>query len=176
MRFSVRTRALALAVTAGAMLTAPLALPASAAVAVERHVREVSSGRGQPDGERRRPRRRSLIVHTRSPGRWGSEPVPPRRRRRAGSSSGSVGFKITWKGGKGTTTAASKFTIATDARQVPGGRRVQAPRRRRLGQGRNRRRGEHHKVGQSVTASQCVIVSGAKAGTSMLEPGTKFKL
>ena len=32
------------------------------------------------------------------------------------------------------------------------------------------------KVGQKVTASQCVITSGGNAGKSMLEPGTRFKL
>jgi hypothetical protein len=32
------------------------------------------------------------------------------------------------------------------------------------------------KKGEAVSATQCVVLSGAQAGKSALEPGTKFKL
>ena len=104
-------------------------------------------------------------------GTGGTTKTPP-----PGTPQGSVGFKITWKGGKGTTTAAVKFKTSPSIGKCPktGGYKrlvITGSVKAATGAAKN-----ITKVGQKVTASQCVIVKGANAGKSMLEPGTRFKM
>ena len=171
MRFSVRTRALALAVTAGGMLAAPLALPASALLPSTVTCAKVTSGVVKSGGAASSTFATCTPASLAAGGTGSTTKTPP-----AGSSSGSVGFKITWKGGKGTTTAAVKFVIQKTLGKCPaagGYKRLAVTGSVKVATGAA---ASITKVGQAVTASQCVVVSGAKAGTSMLEPGTKFKL
>jgi len=171
MKFSVRTRALVLAVTAGAMLTAPLALPASALLASTVTCAKVNSGVVKNGGAAASTFATCTPAALKLGGTGSTTKTPP-----AGSSSGSVGFKITWKGGKGTTTAAIKFAVQKTLGKCPaagGYKRLSVSGSVKVATGAA---ASITKVGQAVTASQCVIISGAKAGTSMLEPGTKFKL
>ena len=169
MRCSVRTRAFALAVSAAALLTVP-ALPASAALTSTVTCTKVSSpplkgGAASSTFTGCTPA--SLTLG----GKGGTQKTPP-----PGSQSGSVGFKVTWNGGKGTTTAAITFAVQKTLGKCPatgGFKRLAVKGTVKLATGAAK---TITKIGEPVTASQCVVVSGAKAGQSMLEPGTKFKL
>ena len=93
-----------------------------------------------------------------------------------GSQQGQVGFKITWKGGKGTTTAAITFKVQPTLGKCP---KTGGYKRLSVKGSVKSATGAAAKItlkGEPVTASQCVVTSGASAGKSTLEPGTKFKL
>jgi hypothetical protein len=166
---SIRAGALALAIATGIGLV-PLALPASAA-----GVSHVTCGKVSSPPLKAGAASSTFALCTPAAfklgGTGGTQKTPP-----PGSASGSVGFKVTWKGGKGTTTAAIKFAVQKTLGKCPatgGYKRLAVVGTVKLATGAA---AAISKVGEPVTASQCVIISGAKAGQSMLEPGTKFKL
>ena len=170
MKFSVRTRAFALAVSAVAALSVPFAAPASAALASSVTCAKVSSGPLKAG-------KASSTFATCTPaaltlgGSGSTTKTPP-----PGTPSGSVGFQVTWKGGKGTTTAAIKFTVQKTLGKCPatgGYKRLAVVGTVKVATGAAK---TITKVGEPVTASQCVVLAGANAGQSSLEPGTKFKL
>ena len=105
-------------------------------------------------------------------GTGGTTKSPP-----PGSASGTVGFKVSWKGGMGTTTAAISFKPAAGLGKCPkigGFTRLTIKGTVKVVTGKAK---STIKVGEPVTASQCVVVkAGPTAGKSQLEPGTKFKL
>jgi hypothetical protein len=172
MKLSLRAGALAVAVAAGAALIAPLALPASAASLVS-HVTcaKVASPKVTPGKTTSSTFATCTPVAFKLGGAGGTTKTPP-----AGSASGSVGFKVTWKGGMGTTTAAITFKPAAGIGKCPktgGFTRLTIKGTVKVVTGKAK---STIKVGEPVTASQCVVVSGANAGKSQLETGTKFKL
>jgi hypothetical protein len=151
------------------MLTAPLALPASALLPSTVTCAKVTSGVVKSGGAAASTFATCTPTSLKLGGTGSTTKTPP-----AGSSSGSVGFKITWKGGKGTTTAAITFQKQKTIGKCPktySRLAVKGTVKAATGAAK-----AISKVGEPVTASQCVLASGPKAGTSMLEPGTKFKL
>ena len=91
-----------------------------------------------------------------------------------GSQQGSLGSKITWKGGKGTTTTAAKFTLQKTRGTCPAGTtRILTKGSVKVVTGAAKK---IIKVGEPVTATVCAYVSGPKKGQTMLAPGTKYKL
>jgi hypothetical protein len=167
---SFRASALVLAVAAGVGLAVPLALPASAALASSVTCTKVNSTPLKGTTA-------SSVFSGCTPaalklgGKGGTTKSPP-----PGSQSGTVGFKVTWNGGKGTTTAAIKFAVQKTLGKCPatgGYKRLAVVGTVKVATGAAK---AITKLNEPVTASQCVIVSGANAGQSMLEPGTKFKL
>jgi hypothetical protein len=170
-RISTRASALVIALTAAAGLAVPLAAPASALLPSTVTCAKVNSGVVKSGGAAASTFATCTPAALKLGGTGSTTKTPP-----AGSSTGSVGFKITWKGGKGTTTAAIKFAPQKTLGKCPttgGYKRLAVAGSVKVATGAA---AKITKVGQAVTASQCVVVSGAKAGTSMLEPGTKFKL
>ena len=170
MKISTRASALVLAVAAGVGLGVPLAVPASAALVSSVTCTKVSSTPLKGSTA-------SSVFSGCTPaalalgGAGGTTKSPP-----PGSQTGTVGFKVTWKGGKGTTTAAIKFAVQKTLGKCPaagGYKRLAVVGTVKVATGAA---AKITKLGEPVTASQCVVVSGAKAGQSMLEPGTKFKL
>jgi hypothetical protein len=168
---SLRVGALAIALAAGTALVAPLALPASAAGVAHVTCAKVSSP----------PLKGSAATSTfatctpaafKLGGKGGTTKSPP-----PGSASGQVGFKVTWNGGMGTTTAAISFKPAAGLGKCPktgGFTRLTIKGTVKVVTGKAK---STIKVGEPVTASQCVVVkAGPTAGKSQLEPGTKFKL
>jgi hypothetical protein len=91
-----------------------------------------------------------------------------------GSQQGQVGFKITWKNGMGTTTAAISFKVVSKGKCVaPYDTRISAKGTVKVVTGKA---ALTIKKGEAVSAFQCVVSKGAQAGKSTLEPGTKFQL
>jgi hypothetical protein len=172
MKHSFRAGTLAVAVAAGAALIAPLALPASAAALVS-HVTcaKVTSPKVTPKGAAASTFATCTPAAFKLGGSGATTKTPP-----AGSASGSVGFKVTWKGGKGTTTAAIAFKPAATIGKCPttgGYKRLAIKGSVKVVTGAA---ATTIKVGEPVTASECVVLSGANAGMSQLEPGTKFNI
>ena len=172
MRISTRASALVVAVAAAAGLAVPLAAPASALLPSTVVCGKVTSPPVSKSGAATSTFALCTPASLKLGGTGATTKTPP-----AGSSTGSVGFKITWKGGKGTTTAAIKFAVQKTLGKCPatgGYKRLSVSGSVKVATGAA---ATITKVGQAVTASQCVITAaGPKAGTSMLEPGTKFKL
>ena len=91
-----------------------------------------------------------------------------------GSQQGQLGSKITWKGGKGTTTTAAKFVLQKTRGTCPAGTtRITTSGSVKIVTGAAKK---IIKVGEPVTATVCAYVSGPKKGQTMLAPGTKYKL
>jgi hypothetical protein len=92
-----------------------------------------------------------------------------------GSQQGSLGTKITWKGGKGTTTTAAKFTVQKTRGACPTGtsRITVGPGTVKIVTGAA---AKIIKVGEPVTATVCAFISGPKKGQVQLAPGTKYML
>jgi hypothetical protein len=91
-----------------------------------------------------------------------------------GSQKGTVGSKITWKGGKGTTTVAANFALVKKPGNCPTGTtRITATGSVKIVTGAAK---ATIKVGEPFTATVCSFVSGPKAGQTVLAPGTKYKL
>jgi hypothetical protein len=167
---SIRAGALVIAIATGVGLV-PLATGASAAAAVSHVLCGKVSSPPLKGGTASSTFASCTPAALTLGGTGSTTKTPP-----PGSQSGTVGFKVTWKGGKGTTTAAIKFAVQKTLGKCPatgGYKRLAVVGTVKVATGAA---AAIAKVGEPVTASQCVIVSGAKAGQSMLEPGTKFKL
>jgi hypothetical protein len=169
MKFSVRTRALVLTVTAGAMLAVPFAVPASAAVKPS----VVCS---------------KLVSTTTISGKNGTTAssfltCTPAALAKGGSSSvtvpasqltGSLTSKITWIGGKGTTVATEKYTPQKTTGKCPAGTKyltsVTGLTKTSTGAA-----AKVVKAGEPISGSICTKLVGAKFVSTLL-PGTKFSL
>ena len=87
---------------------------------------------------------------------------------------GTVTDVLTWKGGKGTTTAVVKYGAAKgNGKCAKGEGRVAITGTVTGGTGAA---AKIIKKGEKTTASICAFESGPKTGQSRLEPGTKFVL
>jgi|tagenome__1003787_1003787.scaffolds.fasta_scaffold20828785_3 hypothetical protein len=162
-----RVGAFAFALATGAALFVPFASPASAALTSHVTCAKVTSGKITAAGAK--STFASCTPATLKSGTGTTTKTPP-----PGTKKGQVGFKITWSGGKGTTTAAIAFTTQKTRGKCPAGyARLAVKGTVKVATGAAK---AITKVGEPVTASQCVLTSGPNAGKSQLEPGTKFKL
>jgi hypothetical protein len=170
MKLSIRGKGLALAVASAALVAVPFITPAEAATSSVTCAK-VTSAKLTPKGAAASVFASCTPAALKAGGKGATTKTPP-----PGSASGSVGFKITWNGGKGTTTAAVKFKQNPTIGKCPksgGYKRLTVKGTVKAATGAAK---TITKLNEPVTASQCVVVSGANAGKSMLEPGTKFKL
>ena len=167
MKLSMRTGALVAGLAMALGVTVPLALPAGAALTSHVTCASVTSGKLTPAGAKSTFAKCTPATLKGGTGTTTKTPPP-------GTKKGQVGFKVTWSGGKGSTTAAITFTTQKTRGKCPAGYArlaVKGTVKATTGAAK-----AITKVGEPVTASQCVLTSGANAGKSMLEPGTKFKL
>lgn len=170
MRIPIRGRAasaaVAVAIAAGGLVAIPLAMPASSALKQSVECSKLASvlvaGKSTS----------TLSGCTPAALKAGATSVtvaPP-----AGSQSGTVGSKLTWKGGKGTTTLVVKFVLQKQRGNCPAGTtRINATGTVKIVTGAAK---SIIKVGEPFTATVCAFVSGPNAGKTQLAPGTKYKL
>ena len=89
--------------------------------------------------------------------------------------SGSITTKITWKSGKGTTTAVEKYTTQKTLGKCPAGTKY----RTQITGSVKSSTGAAAKIikkGEPVSAMVCTKAPSSTKYTSTLYPGTKFKL
>lgn len=167
MKTSIRAGALVIAVAAGAALAVPLALPASAALKPSVACGSVTSPPLKA-GAASSTFSKCTPVAFKLGGKGSTTKSPP-----PGSKEGQVGFKVTWNGARGTTTAAITFAVQTKPGKCKTGTsRVTAVGTVKAVTGAA---AKIIKTGEPVSTSTCVITKGAKAGQPSLEPGTTFK-
>ncbi len=167
MRARAGSAAVAVAIAAGGLVAIPLAMPASSAlkqsVACGKLQNKLVAGKSTSTLSNCTPaalKAGATSVTLKTP--------PP------GSQSGTVGSKLTWKGGKGTTTLAVKFVLQKQRGNCPAGTtRIKATGTVKIVTGAAK---SIIKVGEPFTATVCAFVSGPKAGQTQLAPGTKYKL
>jgi hypothetical protein len=91
-----------------------------------------------------------------------------------GTQAGTLQGTYTWKNGKGKTIVLIKFKQQTTRRKCPAGTaRVTVTGNVTGGSGAA---AKLIKKNEPVTASICAVTTGANAGKTSLEPGTKFKM
>lgn len=167
MKLSIRTRSLALAVAAGGLLTMPLALPASA-LASSVTCKVVTSGKITPKG----PAASKFSKCTPAPFTAGTGVTP--KTPPPGAKKGQLVLKITWAGGKGTTTVAlSIATQASKGKCAAGTTRVKGTGKVLSATGAATAK---TKKNEPASAMTCVYASGPNLGKSSLEPNTTFKV
>src|SRR3954468_11546754 len=162
MKFSMRASALAAGMVMGLGLAVPLAAPAGAATSSVTCAK-VTSGKLTAAGAAASVFATCTPAALKAGGKGSTTKTPPK-----GSASGSVGFKVTWNGSKGTTTAAIKFKQNPTIGKCPktgGYKRLTVKGTVKAATGAAK---AITKVNEPVTASQCVVVSGTNAGKSML--------
>jgi len=170
MHFSVRTRVLVLAVTAGTLLTAPFALPASAALKPSVACAKESSPPIAKSGGKLQSTLATCTPAALSAGGSSLTAV------KAGQTKGTLTDTITWKGGKGTTVAIVKYGTAAGVGKckAPYDSRVAITGSVKSSTGAA---AKIVKNGEPVSASICAVSkAGSTQGQTMLEPGTKFTL
>ncbi len=171
MKHSFRAGVLAVAVAAGAALVAPLALPAGAA---PKPPSVICS---------------KIVATTTIKGQNGTTATAwsactPAALKAGGSSSvtvpvkqllGNLTSKITWKGGKGTTTVTLKYTTQKTKTGCPAGTayRTKITGTTKASTGAAK---AIVKVGETITAEVCTKVVTSTKYSSSLKPGTKFKI
>jgi hypothetical protein len=169
MNVSVRTRVLVLTVATSALLTAPLALPASALKPSVACAKETSPPIAKSGGKL------SSTLSSCTPtalAAGGSSLTAVK----AGQTKGTLTDTITWKGGKGTTVAVVKYGGAAGVGKckAPYDSRVAISGSVKSATGAAK---AITKVGEPLSASICAISkAGPNQGQTMLEPGTKFTL
>ena len=90
-----------------------------------------------------------------------------------GTQAGTLKGTYTWKNGKGKTIMLITFKLQATRRKRPTGTsRVAVTGKVTGGSGAA---AKIIKVNEPVSASVCAVTSGANAGKTTLEPGTKFK-
>jgi len=168
MLFSVRTRALVLAVAAGGTLGVSFATPASAALAPTASCAKVNAP----------PLKGGKLTSTFATctpaalAAGGSSTVAPG----TGATSGKLVMTITWKNGKGTNKGTVKYapnktlgkcaTVKGTTRVTITGSVISSTGAAAI-----------IKKGEPITGSVCAIsAAGPKQGQTVIEPGTKFKL
>jgi hypothetical protein len=158
MQISVKTRAVAMTIAAGALFFVPLAAPAGAAQSV------------------------ACASLTAPPAKNGVSTVTLAKCTPASLSAGAVltsksGQKtntVKWKNNKGTTLTTGSYKLLTAPGKCPTGTaRLSLTGKVTGGTGAA---AKIIKRGEPVTASICAITKGSKTGTAYLEPGTKIKL
>ena len=172
MKFSVRTRALVLAVTAGALLTAPLALPASAALKPSVACAKLASTTSLNLTAKTGTVSSSFLTCTPAglaAGGSGKVTVP------IAKITGSLTTKITWNGGKGSTTVIEKFTAQKTIGTCPKGTKYLT-----LVTGTTQvSTGAAAKIiksGEPISGSICTVAASSTKYVSSLLKGTKFTL
>jgi hypothetical protein len=155
-----------MAVASAALLAVPFATPASALTSSVACAKE---GSALKNGKATSTFSVCTPVALQAGGTGVSPKTPP-----PGTKKGQVALKITWKGGKGTTTMVFAFTVQKKLGKCkPGTTRVFIKGTVKSATGAA---AKITKTNEPVTASSCVYASGPKVGQSSLEPGTKFKL
>jgi hypothetical protein len=172
MKVSVRTRALTLAVTAGVMLTAPLALPASAAAKPSLSCAKLASTTTLNLTAKTGTVSSSFLTCTPAglaAGGSGKVTVP------IAKITGSLTTKITWNGGQGTTTVNEKFTAQKTTGACPKGTKyltlVTGTTQASTGAA-----AKIIKAGEPISGSICTVVASSTKYVSSLLKGTQFKL
>jgi hypothetical protein len=167
MRVSIRARALALALVAAGCVALPLAAPSGAALTPSVACSKLSS--------KVVASKATTLLTQCTPAALAAGGVsviaktPP-----PGSQKGTLGVKITWNNGKGTTTMAATFVVQQLRGNCPvGTTRITSKGSVKIVTGAA---AKIIKVGEPVTAAVCSYLSGPKAGTTSLAPGTKYKL
>ena len=135
MKLSMRTGALVAGLAMAIGVTVPLALPAGAALTSHVTCASVTSGKLTPAGAKSTFAKCTPATLKGGTGTTTKTPPP-------GTKKGQVGFKVTWSGGKGSTTAAIAFTTQKTRGKCPAGYARSGGEGH--GQGRDRRReGDH---------------------------------
>jgi len=91
-----------------------------------------------------------------------------------GTTKGTLKLTLTWNGGKGTTLALVSFKAASGIGKCPAGDTREAVTGKVTGG--TGAAAALIKKGEAVTSSTCAVTKGPKLGSSILEPGTLFKL
>jgi len=165
MKTSVGFRAAVLAVAAGSLLAVPFAMPASAAQSASCKTVTTALKGGKITAAFTKCSPAALAA-----GGSASFTNPPK-----GTTKGTLKLTLTWKGGKGTTVALVNFknNPAGIGKCPKGQTRELVTGTVKSGTGAA---AKTIKVGEKVTSSTCAVTTGAKLGSSTLEPGTAFKL
>jgi hypothetical protein len=165
MKASFGFRALTMAVAAGTLLAVPFALPASAAQSASCKTVTTALKGGKISAVFTKCTPAAL-----SAGGTASFTNPPK-----GTTAGTLKLTLTWKGGKGKTLALVTFKAAKGLGKCPKGDTREAV-TGTISKGGTGAAGSLIKVGEKVTSSTCAVTTGPKLGSSILEPGTLFKL
>jgi hypothetical protein len=164
MKASVGFRALVMAVAAGTLVAVPFAVPASAAQSASCSTVTTALKGGKISAVFTKCAPASL-----SAGGTASFTNPPK-----GTTKGTLKLTLTWKGGKGTTLALVSFAGAKGNGKCPKGDTREAVTGKVTGGAGAA--AKIIKTGETVTSSTCAVTSGPQLGSSLLEPGTLFKL
>jgi hypothetical protein len=172
MNISVRTRALALAVSAGLLVAVPLGVPASAALKPSTVCSKLSSSVAiNLTAKTGTVSSTFLSCGTGVLKAGGSSKVTTP----VAKLTGSLTTKITWKGGKGTTTATEKFASQKTLGKCPKGTKY-----RTLVTGTTKAStgaaAAVVKVGEPISGEICTTVVSPTKYVSTLLKGTAFKL
>jgi hypothetical protein len=169
MKFSVRTRALVLAVSAGTLLTAPMATSASAALKPSVVCSKLVSTTTIV-GKNGTTASTFLTCTPAGLSAGGSSKVTVP----ASQLAGSLTSTITWNGGKGTTVATEKYTPQKTTGKCPAGTKyltlVSGTTKASTGAA-----AKIIKSGEPISGSICTKLVGGKFVTTLLT-GTKFSL
>jgi hypothetical protein len=168
MKRSIRHRSLAAAIAAGTFLALPLALPAAAVVPHVACAKESSPPIAQSGGKVKS----SLSACTPTALKAGGSSVTAVK---PGQQAGTVTDTITWRNGKGKTTAVVKYAATSKGKcKAPYDARIKITGSTK---GSTGAAAKIVKPGEPVSAFVCAITkAGTKQGQTALEPGTKFKL
>ena len=171
MRFSVRTRALVLAVITGALLTAPLGLPASAAAPSTVCSKLSSTVALNLTAKTGTVTSAFLSCGTGVLKAGGTSKVTVP----IAKLTGTLTTTITWTGGKGTTTATEKYASQKTLGKCPKGTKY-----RTLVTGSTKSStgaaAAVIKPGEPISAEICTTAPSATKYVSSLLKGTTFKL
>ena len=158
------------AITMGAAVAVPLAMPAGAAPkASGACATESSPPLNAPKAAAHSTFANCTPAAVKAGGTGATLKTPP-----PGTKKGSVNLKITWKGGKGTTTITLNFGPGPKKNTCAKGTvLLSASGKVVSGTGAAK---TIFKAGEPVKALTCVVTSGKNQGKSSLEKGTKFTL
>lgn len=165
-RTSVRARTLAIAVAAGSLIAVPLASPASAASSAS-----CSKVTTPPvaAGKKAAVTFAQCTPATLSAGGSATFTSPPK-----GTNKGKFVFTLVWKNGKGKTLGLVTYGLAKgNGKCAKGTARIAITGKVTGGSGAA---ATIVKKNEAIAGSTCAVTTGAKLGSSSLEPGTKFKL
>ena len=164
MKVSVRGRSIVIAVAAASLLAVPFAAPASAASSASCKTVTTALKAGKITAAFTKCSPAGL-----SAGGGATFTNPPK-----GTTKGTLKLTLTWKGGKGTTLALVSFKAAAGLGKCPKGDTREAVTGKVTGG--TGAAAAIIKKNEAVTSSTCAVTTGPKLGSSILEPGTVFKI
>jgi len=166
MKASARTRTLAIAVAAGSLVAVPFATPAVAASSAS-----CSKVTTPPvaAGKKGAVTFATCTPAKLSAGGTATFTSPPK-----GTNKGKFVFTLAWKGGAGTTLGLVSYGLAKgNGNCAKGTTRITITGKVTGGTGAA---AAIIKANEAITGSTCAVTTGAKLGSSSLEPKTAFKL